>query len=214
MKESDLAIRIIDELESKGYECYKEVLMKGKGGNKRCDCYFVKKKNGKIIETIAVEVKLNMNLTVLNQSDLWSNYANLNYICVPSSNKKTYKLKRFALKICKLLNIGMYEVYSDYIKESYTPEFKDKYTLPPLYEEQKEGIAGSTKEKVFTSFKNTVNQINDYMIDKKVCDLDIMLSEIKHHYKNNSSAKNSIKKHINKNIIEGFTVEGNNINRI
>lgn len=214
MKESDVALRIINHLECQGYECYKEVPMKGRGGNKRCDCYFVKRKDGEIVETIAVEVKLNTNLTVLQQCDKWVKYANKNYICIPSSNRKTYKLKQFAAKLCKLLGIGMFEVYPDSIKETVQSSYTEKYTLPPLYEEQKESIAGTTKEKIFTSFKHTVNEINKFMSDKEKCDLDLLLTEVKHHYKTKNSAKNSIKKYISRGIIEGYKMEGNLISKL
>ena len=45
MNESELAEKIINYFESKGYITYKEVSMYGNGGDARADIYFVKKVN-------------------------------------------------------------------------------------------------------------------------------------------------------------------------
>jgi len=205
MKESDLAKKIIEYFENIGYESYKEVCMKGRGGgNARCDIYFIKKENNIIIDTIAIETKLNMNLKLIEQSYNWYKYANKIIICLPSTKRKKIKSRNFAYKICESFGIGVIECSLYEIKEKIKPSYNKKYILPPLYEEQKKSIAGTTKTKYYTSFKHTVEQLNIFMSDKNEYKWYNLIKEIKHHYKNDNSAKNSLKKYINNNVIKGY----------
>ena len=156
MKESDLADKLIKHLEKEGYVCYKEVSMKGKGGNARADCYFVKyDNNDKIIETIAVETKMSMCLKVMEQSYRWRKHANKIYVCCPTVGRKGMKQRKFSIEICKSMGIGVFQI-NDIVKESVVSPFNKKSSLPPLYEQQKDSIAGNDKSEFFTSFKNTV----------------------------------------------------------
>jgi hypothetical protein len=204
MKESDLAKRIIKHLEELGYVSYKEVCMKGRGGNARCDAYFVKKEGDKIIETIAIETKLNMNLTVIEQANRWLKYANKNYICVPSAKRKNWKARSFAYKVCEKFGIGVYEVSPHEIKEKVKAVNTPKYTLPPLYEEQRDFVAGTDDSKYYTSFKHTVKQLDDFMLDKDKYKWSDLIKEIKHHYKNDKNANTTLKKFIGGNVISGY----------
>ncbi len=202
MKESELAEYIITYLEKQGYECYKEVSMKGKGGNARSDCYFVKGD-----ETIAVETKMSMTMTVIQQADRWKSHAKKVYVCVPTVTKKGWKARKFALKICDALGIGVFEYGVKGIKESKTAKLNNKAKLPPLYEEQKDSVAGNDSGQFFTSFKNTVNKLNEYMSDKKESSMSDVIKNIKHHYKSENSAKSSLKKMIEQKVIDGYKID-------
>lgn len=204
MKESDLAKKIIKYLEDNGYTSYKEVCMRGRGGNARCDAYFIKKDGDKIIDTIAVETKLNMNLTVIQQAYRWIKYANKNYICLPSTKRKNWKSRKFAYKVCEQFGIGVYEVSPYEIKERVVATNSSKYKLPPLYEEQKDFVAGSDDSKYYTSFKHTVKQLDDFMLNKEKYKWSELIKEIKHHYKNNKNANTTLKKYIGGDVIPGY----------
>ena len=206
MKESELAEKIIYYLEGKGYTSYKEVSMRGKGGNARSDCYFVKEINGEI-ETIAVETKMSMTLKVIEQSDRWKKHANQVYVCVPTVGRKGWKSRRFAIKMCKALGIGVFEFGANGIKESNIEIINEKAKMPPLYEEQKNSVAGNDSGKFFTAFKNTVNELNKFMNGKTQYLYSDLVKEIKHHYKTDTSAKSSLKKMIERNVIEGYSFE-------
>lgn len=201
MKEEDLALSIITYLENKGYESYKEVSLKGRGGNIRTDCYFVKDNH-----TIAVETKCSMTLKVLEQSYRWKSYASQIYVCVPYPKYKERKSRKFILEICQKMNIGVFYVQNNQIFEQFTPSINEKFTYPKLYEQQKQSIAGNANGEFYTSFKNTVNNIKLFMMDKDIYSYDTMITEIEHHYKNNNSAKSSIKKMIERNIIKDFII--------
>lgn len=201
MKESELAKHIIEYLEKQGYVCYKEVSMRGKGGNARSDCYFVKGD-----ETIAVETKTSMTLKVIEQADRWKTHASRVYVCVPTVTRKGWKGRKFALKVCESLGIGVYEYGAKGITESKIAKINIKAKLPPLYEEQKESIAGNDSGQFFTSFKNTVNKLNEFMSDKNECSIIDVVKNTEHHYKSETSAKSSLKKNIERGIIEGYII--------
>jgi hypothetical protein len=206
MKESELAEEIITYLEKKGYTSYKEVSMRGKGGNARSDCYFTKEVNGKT-ETIAVETKTSMTLKVIEQADRWKSHANQVYVCVPTVTRKGWKGRKFAIKMCKALGIGVFEYGVKGIKESNIGLINEKAKMPPLYEEQKDSVAGNDSGQFFTAFKNTVNELDKFMDDKDEYLLTDLIKEINHHYKSENSAKSSLKKMIERKVIDNYTIE-------
>jgi hypothetical protein len=205
MKESELAEKIIEYLEKKGYTSYKEVSMRGKGGNARSDCYFTKEVNGKT-ETIAVETKMSMTLKVIEQADTWKSHANQVYVCVPTVGRKGWKGRKFSIKMCKALGIGVFEYGVKGIKESNIGLVNESAKMPPLYEEQKNSVAGNDSGQFFTSFKNTVNELNKFMEDKDEFVFTDLIKEIKHHYKTENSAKSSLKKMIDRKVIDGYQI--------
>jgi len=206
MKESELAEKIIEHLEGKGYTSYKEVSMRGKGGNARSDCYFTKEVNGKTV-TIAVETKTSMTLKVVEQADRWKKHANQVYVCVPTVTRKGWKSRKFAIKMCKALGIGVYEYGTKGIKESNVGIVNEKAKMPPLYEEQKSSVAGNDTGEFFTAFKNTVNELNKFMDDKDEYLLTDLIKEINHHYKSENSAKSSLRKMVEQKVIENYKIE-------
>jgi hypothetical protein len=210
MKESELAEHIIKYFEKKGYECYKEVSKNGRGGSARNDCYFVKKENNIIIETIAVETKMSMNTTVMYQAKVWLKMANKVYIGVPKATRKDFKQRKFLYDICKnYLGIGIIEMDKKTfcVEELITPfKVNHKPTLPPLYEAQKDSIAGNDKGKFVTAFSNTVSLIHEFMEDKEVVELKEVVKGIKHHYKSDASAISSLRKYIGTSVIPEYTL--------
>lgn len=208
MKEEDLAIKIIEYLENKGFESYKEVSLKGRGGNIRSDCYFVKDDL-----TISVETKCSMTIKVLEQSYNWRNYASQVYVCVPAPKFKARKSRNFILEVCKKMNIGVFYLQNGEIVEKFTPTINTKYKLPKLYEEQKYSRAGNSDSEFYTSFKNTVKNINNFMSDKESYKFSDMIKEIEHHYRTDNSAKSSVKKMIKLGVINGYKIikEGKNL---
>jgi len=214
IKETDLAKIINDYFENIGLESYKEVSLKGKGGNIRCDSYIIKRQNDLIIDSFTIETKLNFSLKVIHQSYLWKNYSKRNYICIPKPKRKDMKLYNFSIDICKKMNIGIYivDVFNKTVTEFFKPidnNLNIKY--PPLYEEQKKSEAGNDKSEYITSYKITIKNLKEFLIDKDWLDIKFVIENIKHHYKNNNSAINSIKKYIYKNIITDIQIQDNKI---
>lgn len=214
IKETDLAKIINNYLEDLGYESYKEVSLKGKGGNIRCDSYIIKKQNNLIIDSFTIETKLSFSLKVIHQSYLWKNYSKRNYICIPKPKRKDMKLYNFSIDICKKMNIGIFivDVFNKTVIEFFKPidnNLNIKY--PPLYEEQKNSEAGNDKSEYITSYKITIKNLKEFLKDKDWLDIKFVIENIKHHYKNNNSAINSIKKYIYKNIITDIEILDNKI---
>jgi hypothetical protein len=207
--ESDLAEKIIHFLENLGWVSYKEVSIKGKGGGIRSDSYFVKREGDQVIESLSLETKLNLSLKVIEQADKWKNHANRCYICIPAPKRNQRKSFQFGIKVCKQLNIGLFEVnmYDGSVRELNSPTPFKSPNLPPLYEQQRSSVAGNNKGSFITAFKVTVMNLDEYMQDKDNIEIKEVVSNIKHHYKTEKSAISTIQKYINEEIIKGYSIK-------
>lgn len=189
--EAILAKSGIDYFESLGYTTYKEVSLKG-GGSIRADI-FCKKGN----ESISVEVKMSMSLKIIEQGFKWREHSNKTYILIP----KKRKFNLFAEQICRDYGIGLlyYKdgIFTERVQPSVTLEPKE----PQLYEEQLLSDASNNRGEFVTPFKLTINRLMDYIGDNKL-QLSNVISNIEHHYKDNSSATNSIKSMIKIGVIK------------
>ena len=213
MKETELAQKIIDHFEQKGYLSYKEVSMSGRGGDPRADIYFIKKEGDKIVDSIVVETKTNLSTKVIEQADVWKNgkLANKVYICVPFVSKNM-KSRRFLLKICRILGIGVFQYYtkrygliSPGINETIPSTIEDNIKkYPPLFEEQRSSIAGNDRSEYVTKFKLTVTKLNELMKNKENYIWNDLIKELDHHYHNDKSASSALKKLINQKAIVGY----------
>lgn len=211
-KEADLAQVLIDYMSDKNWESYKEVSLKGKGGNIRSDIFFVN-----AYEKNSVEAKMSLSLKVIHQAKSWIPFSNKSYICIPKPKKKDSKIYKLGLEICRNLNIGIFiiDIKNKEVVEYYTPIINTIPKYPPLFEEQKNSIAGNDKSIFITSFKLTLLKIDFYMKDKtELTSLDEIFSNIQHHYKNKTSAINSYKKYIKKGIIKNYILVNNSIKSI
>lgn len=200
-KESELTNQIINYYESLNFISYKEVSLYGRGGDIRCDTYLIKDDLSIVIET-----KLNLTIKVIEQAYNWKNHANKVFICVPFKNKIN-----FALNLCKLLNIGLIMCSKNNIYIKYEPIINNNIKMPILYNEQKNTIGGNCNSDFYTSFKNTIKNIDIFMSNKDEYLLKDMISEIKHHYVNDKSAINSIKKMIKNNVIKNYHINDKKI---
>jgi hypothetical protein len=215
MTEPELAQKIIKYFENLNYETYNEVSMHGSGGNARADMYFVKRHNGEIIDTVVVETKTSFSTKVVQQADRWrtAKLSHRVYVCVPAPKRKDLKSRRFLFKICKLLGVGVFQYYPNDkflfgIKESVVSEPIKPKKYPPLYEEQKESIAGNSKSEYVTKFKLTVMKLNEFMEDKEHYVWKELIEEIDHHYSNDRSAMSALKKLMGGNgPIQGFYLD-------
>jgi len=208
MKEDALAQFIVTYLETKGYECYKEVCLKGKGGNIRSDCYAVMKQKGQVVFSLALETKTSFSLKVIQQAYSWKKHAHAVYIGVPYSKRKT-KLNEFAIQICRSYGIGIFEVDKNgLVHHTLVAEAPAKKVVyPPLYEQQKSSVAGTSTGVFYTSYKHTVSLMDEYMKTKTGwVEMNDLLANIKHHYKSATSAKASLTKYITSGVIKGYQI--------
>lgn len=212
MTESDLMEYVRADFEAIGYTTYAEVCWKG-GGSKRCDMYarIEDETNPLYGHTIAFEAKMSFNLKVVEQGEFWSNKANNIYIIVPTTHKNISS-RRFMRRICELLGIGVIEVNVN--KGTYHMTVKslncDKPKMPTLYQEQRLSISSNSNNQYVTPFKITVKNIVEYMENIDEIYLTQLMSNIKHHYKSNTSAVNNIRMLVNQNVIPGFYITKKN----
>ena len=76
---------------------------------------------------------------------------------------------------------------------------------PPLFEEQKDSVAGNDRSEYVTKFKLTVNKLNEFMEDKESYIWKDLIEELDHHYSNDKSAMGALKKLIGGNgPIQGY----------
>ena len=207
--EKDLALRVVKFFEDLGYISYKEVSLKGKGGNIRSDIYLVFYQDGVIKDTIALETKLNFTLKVIEQSHSWMKYANRCYVVVPRLKRKT---SLFGVNVCSNLNVGVIEVdmKSNDINFLFNPDSFNKPKMPPLYEQQRDSEAGNSDSKFITAYKVFLMNLDEYMKDKNDLLLKDVIKEVKHHYKNDTVCYNVVKKYIERNIIDNYYIRKDN----
>lgn len=205
MKESELADIIIKYFEDKGYISYKEVSICGVGGSARADIYFVKLENEKIIDSIVVETKMSFSSKVIEQADKWKSnkLSHRVYVCTPFPKKRN----SFLIKICKILGIGVIHVKDYFIKEVVQPECIVPKKFPPLFEEQKNSIAGNDRSEYITKFKLTVEKLDRFMEDKENYIWNELIEKLDHHYSNDKSASGALSKLIKRGHIKGYRIE-------
>jgi len=129
-KEEDMARIVVSHFETLGYQVYKEV--SSRGG--RLDIYCVKEN-----DTVAIETKLNLGLTLLEQAHNWLGRANRVFLAIPYKKKNNL---HFAREVCRNFGIGIMLVSDPQYYESITEIVPaavcaDPSNPPEVFEEQK-----------------------------------------------------------------------------
>lgn len=197
--EAKLAKLVVEHFEKLGYTTYKEVSLAG-GGTIRADVYC---KNDK--ETIAIEIKMNMGLKIIEQGFKWREHANKVYIVLPSK-----RINHFSEQICQDYGIGLLLVTnSGHFTERVTPSITKEPQEPQLFEEQLLSEASNNKGEFVTPFKITVTKLMDYVGDQKLV-LKNVVENIDHHYRTNDSAIGCIKQMVKIGVIDMKITKENN----
>lgn len=191
---------VVNDLAEIGYDVYKEVSLSG-GGSQRCDVYGVLAKGDKAGFTCVVEVKTSFNIKVIEQAYYWRPYAHSVYVAIPRA--KVAKDRAFARLICKTFGIGVIEVdLRGEVSEIVDVAAINPTPKPPtLYEEQKSSVAGNADSSFHTPFSITVSRLVDFIGKYGAMPLLTAARGIDHHYKNHTSAANSLRKYIDLNVI-------------
>lgn len=209
ISEAEYAKIVVSYFEDLGYDVYKEVSL-GRGGNIRADIY-CKKGN----ETIAIECKTGLSLKLLDQGYCWRNYASKVYVALPYQKYRQFNI---AHEICENFGIGILLIYKesrhkirDLIVEKLAPTINISPTEPALFEEQKDSIAGNNLGQYVTPFKITCNLLVELIKEKGPMPLKVAVNQIKHHYANESSATQNLRKLILWGVIKELELfkEGN-----
>jgi hypothetical protein len=203
-KEEDLARVVVSHFEKLGYQVYKEVCDYG-GGSARLDIYCVK--DG---DTIAIETKMSVGLTVIEQAYHWLGRVNRVYFAVPYKKKSNLY---FVSDICRNFGIGIFLVNEpnqfrdDLIEWLQPPVCIEPWDPPKVFEEQKDSVAGNARGEFITPFRLTRTKLVDYVTLHPGCTMGEAVKNIKHHYQHEASAKSTLRRLILAGVIDEIKIE-------
>ncbi|MBF84587.1 MAG: hypothetical protein CL489_08945 [Acidobacteria bacterium] len=218
--EEELAAYFQNYLESKGFDCYPEVVFDIFSG--RPDIVAVK--NNKIY---VFECKMNFGLNVVTQTFRWFNrykpsYGFPDYIYAVTPYKKSASRRNELLDSVMKQNgighimvgdprVGRAKMFDGsthfYEKDIHSvldakPQRKGqeygKVLIEQLYDDMKDANAGTTGTEIMTPFKRTMNRVKEIMQDGVARTPKDMLPLIEkiggHHYSSNSSFYSQVRK--------------------
>lgn len=197
IREAEYAAAVVKYFEILGYEVYKEVGFGG--GSMRADVYCKKDR-----ETIAIEVKKVLNLKVIDQAYCWRKYASEVYFAVPAWGSRQLRVVK---EICECIGIGMLEVRLGYNNHSEVNvripgAVNSEPEMPPLFEEQKDSVAGTHTGDFVTPFKMTCKRLIEHVSTNGEMPLVDVVRSIDHHYANEKSAVAGIQKMVRMGVIK------------
>ena len=204
--EAQLAEAVVSYLEDWQWEVYQEV---SPHGGARCDIVATR---GKI--QWAIECKLSLGFPVLEQAFNWKRYCHYVSVAVPRNSSSS-----FGDMICDRFNIGILSVDPQYVinpsrhwptvHERKAPKLFRQALGLPLVEEQKHWAKAGSQSGCgyYTPFKKTVlNMINAVSKEAGIEYVDL-IKKSEHHYSNDSTAKNCLRKFIGTSVIPELKLE-------
>lgn len=155
---------------------------------------------------IAIEVKKVFNFKLLEQGIRCKSHANYVYLAIPRCRDL-----EFRARLCKDYGLGLLLISTDGIYEYIKPKYNDIKKDLRLSVYQKNNVAGSQHHRI-TNFDITkLNIINFLKNNDGIYNAKELISSIEHHYANNTSCLQSIKKWITKGVITEFYYEKNKL---
>jgi hypothetical protein len=175
MLETDLYYPIKDYFEKRGYEVYAEVI--------EADIVAVKD-----TQIVVIEMKLNMNLKLLDQCWRWKNRANLVYAAIPCCCKYPWYVHHCLDRD----EIGLIKIDFNYYGEAFIRNVESKIerqgNFYPQWEKhlnlshQMNNVGGSKSSKIYTPYKQTMDAIRKYLAKVKRATAREICENVKHHY--------------------------------
>jgi hypothetical protein len=191
MKEEELAVYVVDYLESMDWDIYQEVQFRT--GGKIADIVAVKDDKLWIVES-----KTTLSFKVLEQAHYWR--CHYRSIAVPKI--RNYRDRSLAYDICRnYLNLGVLEVSSYGITQRVIAPLMENFGDYPNYlmKQLKEGHktharAGSANGGHFTPYRNTMDHVKEFIKNNPGCTLTQILESVgKGHYSSIQSARGAIR---------------------
>jgi hypothetical protein len=185
ISETDLAKAVVSSLSEWGWEVYQEV--DGVGG--RCD---IVGKRGPILW--AIECKVTLGLSVIEQAFKWRFRAHYVSVAVPSTRRRN----GFAWKVCGDYGVGVFTVRGvgerANVVEEVRPRLSRKIKPIVLHEEQKTFCeAGGNHGGHWTNFKGTVRNLVNYVNRNPGVEFNHAIRNIDHHYGTFGTAKSCLR---------------------
>ncbi len=187
--ETELARKVVDWLQDQHWEVYQEVDM-----GAIADIVAVQ---GRL--TWVIECKLSMGLAVMEQASNWIGEAHYVSVAVPYSRHNSFCEKVLRWLGVGILRVSSTETYRDcpVIKEELSPRLwrNIKGNLRKgLCDAQKSyAEAGNNKGRRWSPFKQTCQDVLDYVKRHPGCGMKEMLTNVQTHYRTTSTARNCIK---------------------
>ena len=205
IKESDLCKPLAAFMEKsyKGCELYYEVKTIR---DRKVDCV-CKTVDG---ETIAIEMKLHANLTVLYQAFNNLECCNYSMILIPAGCLRDFS-RSFLKTLCIKLGIGLLLInrYNEIKQETYAVKNDNPANAQyvKLFEQQKNFIGGEASSACWSEYSQTIYEITNWLKEHKSGNLTDILKQINHHYSSVSNGKQAIMRYIKRGILKQFEIE-------
>lgn len=195
--ESDLAQEVINWLEKDGWVTYKEVSVR----YGVIDIVAIK-------DNIywAIETKTKYCSSVLAQAHHHLHYFHKVSVAVPEIRASDRDGRIVFDYFAKGNGIGTIKVYYNRygsvnsVYEGLKPKFNDNAKSDNLksclFDEQKQSVAGSQAGGCITSYKLTVMRIKEYLQQIGEATIADIVKNIKHHYRSDASARNSLSQYL------------------
>lgn len=205
IKESDLCKPLAAFMEKsyEGCELYYEVKTIR---DRKVDCV-CKTADG---DTIAIEMKLHANLTVLYQAFNNLECCNYSMILIPAGCLRDFS-RSFIKTLCLKLGIGLLLInrYNE-IKQETCAVRNDNPSnarYVKLFEQQKNFIGGEASSACWSEYSQTIYEITNWLKEHKSGNLTDILKQINHHYNSVSNGKQAIMRYIKRGILKQFEIE-------
>ena len=205
IKESDLCKPLAAFMEKsyKGCELYYEVKTIR---DRKVDCV-CKTADG---ETIAIEMKLHANLTVLYQAFNNLECCNYSMILIPTGCLRDFS-RSFLKTLCLKLGIGLLLInrYNEIKQETCATKNDNPSNVGyvKLFEQQKNFIGGEASSACWSEYSQTIYEITNWLKEHKSGNLTNILKQINHHYSSGSNGKQAIMRYIKRGILKQFEIE-------
>lgn len=205
IKESDLCKPLAAFMEKsyKGCELYYEVKTIR---DRKVDCV-CKTADG---DTIAIEMKLHANLTVLYQAFNNLECCNYSMILIPAGCLRDFS-RSFIKTLCLKLGIGLLLInrYNEIKQETCAVKNDNPANAQyvKLFEQQKNFIGGEASSACWSEYSQTIYEITNWLKEHKSGNLTDILKQIKHHYSSVSNGKQAIMRYIKRGILKQFEIE-------
>lgn len=205
IKESDLCKPLAAFMEKsyEGCELYYEVKTIR---DRKVDCV-CKTANG---ETIAIEMKLHANLTVLYQAFNNLECCNYSMILIPAGCLRDFS-RSFIKTLCIKLGIGLLLInrYNEIKQETCAVKNDNPNNAQyvKLFEQQKNFIGGEASSACWSEYSQTIYEITNWLKEHKSGNLTDILKQINHHYSSVSNGKQAIMRYIKRGILKQFEIE-------
>lgn len=205
IKESDLCKPLAAFMEKsyKGCELYYEVKTIR---DRKVDCV-CKTADG---DTIAIEMKLHANLTVLYQAFNNLECCNYSMILIPTGCLRDFS-RSFIKTLCIKLGIGLLLInrYNEIKQETCAVKNDNPANAQyvKLFEKQKNFIGGEASSACWSEYSQTIYEITNWLKEHKSGNLTDILKQINHHYSSVSNGKQAIMRYIKRGILKQFEIE-------